>query len=55
MALDLASGKVIGSLHARHRAIESSASWQRSMPRPEHLDVHPDLGLMAEPGQALVR
>ena len=40
-ALDLASGKVIGSLHARHRAIE----FKRFLARidaavPEHLDVH---------------
>ena len=29
-ALDIASGKVIGSLHARHRTIEFKYSWHRS-------------------------
>lgn len=40
-ALDLASGQVIGSLHARHRAIEFKkflATIDREV--PEHLDVH---------------
>ena len=40
-ALDLASGKVIGSLHARHRAIEFRrflATIDAAV--PEHLDVH---------------
>jgi len=40
-ALDLASGKVIGSLHARHRAIEFKKFLQRiDTAVPTHLDVH---------------
>ncbi len=40
-ALDLASGKVIGSLHARHRAIEFKKFLQQIDERvPAELDVH---------------
>jgi transposase len=40
-ALDLASGKVIGSLHARHRAIEFKRFLQTlDAEVPAHLDVH---------------
>jgi transposase len=40
-ALDLASGKVIGSLHARHRAIEFKKFLQRlDREVPPELDVH---------------
>jgi transposase len=40
-ALDLATGKVIGSLHNRHRAIEFHKFLQKiDREVPEHLDVH---------------
>jgi transposase len=40
-ALDLATGKVIGSLHARHRAIEFHKFLQTiDQQVPRHLDVH---------------
>ena len=40
-ALDLASGKVIGSLHNRHRAIEFHKFLQTiDQQVPKHLDVH---------------
>jgi transposase len=40
-ALDLATGKVIGALHQRHRAIEFHAFLQKiDREVPEHLDVH---------------
>lgn len=40
-ALDVASGRVIGSLHARHRAIEFKQFLQTiDREVPEHLDVH---------------
>jgi transposase len=40
-ALDLTTGKVIGSLHNRHRAIEFHKFLQRiDREVPEHLDVH---------------
>jgi transposase len=40
-ALDAASGKVIGSLHARHRAIEFKKFLQTiDSEVPEHLDIH---------------
>ena len=40
-ALDLATGKVIGALHQRHRAIEFHAFLQKiDREVPDHLDVH---------------
>jgi transposase len=40
-ALDITSGKVIGSLHARHRAIEFKKFLQTiDREVPDHLDVH---------------
>jgi hypothetical protein len=40
-ALDLATGKVIGALHSRHRAIEFTKFLQTlNREVPEHLSVH---------------
>jgi len=40
-ALDLATGKVIGALHSRHRAIEFKKFLQTlNREVPEHLSVH---------------
>jgi DDE superfamily endonuclease len=44
-ALDLATGKMIGQLHQRHRAIEFYKFLQTiDQQVPEHLDVHLVLG-----------
>ena len=40
-ALDLTTGKVIGRLHSRHRAVEFNKFLQtRDREVPDHLDIH---------------
>ncbi len=49
-ALDLATGKVIGSLHQRHRAIEFHKFLQTiDQQVPRHLDVQPVAAFSAQP------